>query len=115
MLEATALPVRERAPLGFRVAKWMQAHGVRGGYRLEAWLRGRGRLDLCVRHVLGDGVTLDVPIALRPYDRRELEAYEQPCVAALREATRARSTATGSSRSRCASRFRTPTRSCAPT
>lgn len=50
--------VLDRAPLGFRAAKWLQRNGLRGGYRLEEYMRSKGWSNVRVRYALSTRVSI---------------------------------------------------------
>lgn len=86
-VRSTGLPIREQAPILFRLAKWLQHQNIRGGTRLEEFCRLRGLLDLKVRYRLNDRIVIDVPIHDRPYDLTEIRAYEVAPVTHLKRIT----------------------------
>lgn len=63
-------------PLTFKLAKWFQKKGIRGGYRLENIIHSLGWLNVKVRYALMNKVALDIPIWYRPYDLSFIYNYE---------------------------------------
>jgi FkbM family methyltransferase len=80
----TSLPVRDRPPWHFRLAKWMIRHRIAGGYHLVELAERRGWLEHLVRFRLG-GASLDVPMNRREnqWAEPDLLAYERPLVEQL--------------------------------
>lgn len=70
-------------PLLFRVSRALERRGLRGGTAAERLCRRLGLLDRPVRQELSRGISVDVPIAARPMDGVDLDAYEQKLVALL--------------------------------
>lgn len=80
-----------RPPWVFRVAKFLNRHRIRGGYRLLDTAAALGWLDGLVRYELGSGVAILVPIA-RPENRwskADVESYEGQAVSFFGERLRA--------------------------
>lgn len=66
------------APLSFRLATFLNRHGIRGGYRLLDTAASLGWLDGLMRYELRNGVSILVPLA-RPENRwtkEDVENYE---------------------------------------
>jgi len=76
---------RSAAPWYFRLAKLLQRHELRGGYRLAELAERLGGLDRVVRYPLGHGITLAVPLYRREnrWARPDVLAYERRLVAQL--------------------------------
>ncbi len=66
-----------RPPLSFRVAKWLQKNGIRGGHRLEQLSHDRGHTNVCVSYPISDSVVFNVPLALRSYGPEFVRGYEK--------------------------------------
>lgn len=77
--------MRTTAPRYFQFAKFLDRHGLRGGYRIVKVAERLGGLDCVVRYSLGNGVALDVPLARREnrWTLRELVVYERPLIERL--------------------------------
>lgn len=65
-----------RAPLTLRVSRGLDRRGWRGGSALERLARARGWLARTARYDLGRGITVDVPLDLRPMDETDIREYE---------------------------------------
>ena len=83
------LNVTERAPLPFRLGKFMIRTGVPGGHRTLVVARRLGLLGRVVDYTLLDGYRLGVPIGRseNDWDRRDLLAYEHHLVSSIVDAT----------------------------
>ncbi len=83
--EYANLPLRERPPWRFRLAKWMIRHRIPGGYHLVELGEKLGWLNVLVRYRLSDRVSLDVPLNRREtqWAWPELTQYERPLVELL--------------------------------
>jgi FkbM family methyltransferase len=75
---------RSRPPGLFRLGKWLNRHGIRGGYRLLAALERAGVLDDSVLFRLSDSISIEVPIALCQWDDLDLLSYEAALMSTLR-------------------------------
>ena len=80
-----------RTPLLFRLARAMIRRRMPGGWRLEAALAEAGLLRRSVRHDLGGGVSLEVPLwrPVNRWDRADVLAYDPPLIADLAAAAAA--------------------------
>ncbi len=63
-------------PLSFKLAKWLQNREIRGGNRLENFCCSKGYWNTYVNYAITPSVSIDVPIATRPYDFRYITQYE---------------------------------------
>ncbi len=79
----------DRAPISFRVAKWMQRKGIRGGFRLQQMAQERGYLNVCVTYPLSGRVSFSVPLAMRTYDEDFVRTYEKMVLDAFSDGIRA--------------------------
>ncbi len=70
------------APLGFRLAKWLQRYEAPGAYRFERMLRKMGYLDVLVRYPLSERTFVDMPIGLplRDYLAKDVTEYERTSI-----------------------------------
>lgn len=70
--------IRARPPWSFRLATFLNRHGIRGGYRLLDTAAALGWLDGLVRYELSRDVAILVPLARREnrWTREEVESYE---------------------------------------
>ena len=76
------LPLRQRPPWHFRLAKWMIRHRVPGGYHLVELGERMGWLNCLVRYRLNDRVSVDVPLNRREtqWAWPEISQYERQLV-----------------------------------
>lgn len=83
----TELPLRDRPPWHFRLAKWMIRNRILGGYHLVELGEYLGWLDQLVRYRLSDRVSLHVPMNRREnqWAWPEISNYERPLVQLLAE------------------------------
>jgi FkbM family methyltransferase len=82
-----------RPPWHFRLAAYLNRHGHRGGYRILAVAKRKGKLTKVVRYRLSREVAFDVPIfrSENQWTRKDVLRYDPPLIddleAAVREAT----------------------------
>lgn len=71
-----------RPPVLFRLARALIRRHAPGGWRLLAIIEKAGLLQQVVRHELGNGVSLDVPLwrAVNRWDLPDLLAYDPPLI-----------------------------------
>lgn len=70
--------IRTQPPWSFRLASFLNRHGIRGGYRLLDTAAALGWLDGLVRYELTRDVAILVPLARREnrWTQEEVESYE---------------------------------------
>lgn len=83
--ELSNVAPRNREPLLFHVAKILERKRIRGSSRFLQSLNRHGWLDRPVDYLIGDSLSILVPIARNGYDRYELNHYETEFLAALAE------------------------------
>jgi FkbM family methyltransferase len=87
-VDALGVPVTNRVPVLFRIAKSLERRNIRGSTRLLKVLRQIGYLDQAVEFSLSNSVRIRVPIARNEYDEIDVCNYETELIASLSEQIR---------------------------